>query len=408
MRIRDGSGAEPAAQSAGTQLALAHEPRSQTRTNRADLMKRVFEITVLICPHCGGPRRLMAFPTDGLVVRGTWRRSGHAPGFPCNERFGRPVYSAGSHPPAPDIPLPMKIRLVALLMLAALAGACRSGAQSAPVPAPEQPAAAMRLERIEAVDTEYHSAVNDYSAAIHAAVGDKPEPTREDFEKAFASVKAPDYAVYTQRAQALLDEDATDLAALRTIRWMLENGRQPESAAKMFELLEKHHLARPEMGEMCPLLAQQGRGVLEKLVAGSPHAEVRGRALMSLAESLKNDAEMVEMLQAAKPEDAEGLKQYLGAERYQALQHFDAAQNQKQIEQIYERTVKEYSDVAVDPGTKRATTLGKQAAAALFAMRNLSVGNTAPEIEGVDMDDVAFKLSDYRGKVVLLDFWGNW
>lgn len=36
------------------------------------------------------------------------------------------------------------------------------------------------------------------------------------------------------------------------------------------------------------------------------------------------------------------------------------------------------------------------------------VGSEAPEIEGVDLDGVEFKLSDYRGKVVMLDFWGNW
>ncbi len=36
------------------------------------------------------------------------------------------------------------------------------------------------------------------------------------------------------------------------------------------------------------------------------------------------------------------------------------------------------------------------------------VGQPAPEIEGEDVDGVAFKLSDYRGKVVMLDFWGNW
>jgi peroxiredoxin len=41
-------------------------------------------------------------------------------------------------------------------------------------------------------------------------------------------------------------------------------------------------------------------------------------------------------------------------------------------------------------------------------MRNLAVGKPAPQIEGVDLDSVAFKLSDYQGKVVLLDFWGNW
>lgn len=32
----------------------------------------------------------------------------------------------------------------------------------------------------------------------------------------------------------------------------------------------------------------------------------------------------------------------------------------------------------------------------------------APEITGVDVDGKEFKLSDYRGKVVVLDFWGFW
>jgi len=44
----------------------------------------------------------------------------------------------------------------------------------------------------------------------------------------------------------------------------------------------------------------------------------------------------------------------------------------------------------------------------LFAVQHLKVGKVAPEIEGADLDGVAFKLSDYRGKVVVLDFWGDW
>jgi thiol-disulfide isomerase/thioredoxin len=41
-------------------------------------------------------------------------------------------------------------------------------------------------------------------------------------------------------------------------------------------------------------------------------------------------------------------------------------------------------------------------------MRYLAVGCIAPEIEGKDAENVPFKLSDYRGKVVVLTFSGNW
>jgi hypothetical protein len=37
-----------------------------------------------------------------------------------------------------------------------------------------------------------------------------------------------------------------------------------------------------------------------------------------------------------------------------------------------------------------------------------NVGQLAREIEAEDIDGVKFKLSDYRGKVVVLDFWGHW
>ena len=37
-----------------------------------------------------------------------------------------------------------------------------------------------------------------------------------------------------------------------------------------------------------------------------------------------------------------------------------------------------------------------------------AIGTPAPEIDGEDADGIRFKLSDYRGKVVMLDFWGHW
>ena len=39
---------------------------------------------------------------------------------------------------------------------------------------------------------------------------------------------------------------------------------------------------------------------------------------------------------------------------------------------------------------------------------NIAVGRQAPDFEAQDVDGTKFKLSDYRGKVVVLDFWGFW
>ena len=44
----------------------------------------------------------------------------------------------------------------------------------------------------------------------------------------------------------------------------------------------------------------------------------------------------------------------------------------------------------------------------IFEIVNLAVGKPAPEIDGEDLAGVSFKLSDYLGKVVMLDFWGDW
>jgi thiol-disulfide isomerase/thioredoxin len=44
----------------------------------------------------------------------------------------------------------------------------------------------------------------------------------------------------------------------------------------------------------------------------------------------------------------------------------------------------------------------------LFEIRNLVIGQAAPEAESNDLDGKAVKLSDHKGKVVVLDFWATW
>lgn len=55
-----------------------------------------------------------------------------------------------------------------------------------------------------------------------------------------------------------------------------------------------------------------------------------------------------------------------------------------------------------------APKLLAQVKSKVFVIEKLSIGCVAPDIEGTDQDDKSFKLSDYRGQVVLLDFWGMW
>ena len=63
----------------------------------------------------------------------------------------------------------------------------------------------------------------------------------------------------------------------------------------------------------------------------------------------------------------------------------------------------QYADFEID-GQK----LSDLAHGTLFELRNLGLGMVVPEIEGEDIDGKKFNLSEYRGKVVVLDFWGNW
>jgi len=50
----------------------------------------------------------------------------------------------------------------------------------------------------------------------------------------------------------------------------------------------------------------------------------------------------------------------------------------------------------------------EQARKELEEMKVYGLGKPAPEISAEDLDGKGFKLSNYKGKVVLLDFWGNW
>jgi thiol-disulfide isomerase/thioredoxin len=76
----------------------------------------------------------------------------------------------------------------------------------------------------------------------------------------------------------------------------------------------------------------------------------------------------------------------------------------KDAEALLQMVIEKYAELP----SGRQGTLGQRASVALHELQRLAVGKVAPEIEGEDSDGKRFKLSDYRGKVVVLDFWGHW
>jgi hypothetical protein len=56
---------------------------------------------------------------------------------------------------------------------------------------------------------------------------------------------------------------------------------------------------------------------------------------------------------------------------------------------------------------RASQTIGEFARTRLNRLRVLAPGKPAAEIDGEDTDVKRFKLSEYRGKVVLLVFWAS-
>jgi peroxiredoxin len=100
----------------------------------------------------------------------------------------------------------------------------------------------------------------------------------------------------------------------------------------------------------------------------------------------------------------------------------DDEDNAEEVERLLAAVIEEYPNVptvdfehtgpariflktAPSPATK---TYADRARAMLFEINHIVPGKPAPEIEGTDADGKVFRLSDYRGKVVLLTFSANW
>jgi hypothetical protein len=168
---------------------------------------------------------------------------------------------------------------------------------------------------------------------------------------------------------SVVEADAKDDAAFRALEWLVRS--DPEGYARAKQALLASFVQDARMSRLVSVLGRgdDGPATLQRLAEQSPHRDVRGLALYEQAVAGKGE---------------EG---------------FDEAKAVALLEAV----AKDYGDVK-----RGRRTLGDYAKGDLREIQVLAVGKPAPEIEGEDLGGAPFRLSDYRGKVVMLDFWGDW
>lgn len=181
------------------------------------------------------------------------------------------------------------------------------------------------------------------------------------------------------------------------LEWFVLRGQAYDKRYResVMGLLVAHYAASPKVGKMVLALGRYG----------PPDGSEEGKPA---AEFLKAVWE--------KNQDKAVRGQVAIAKAWQAKGKYDAAEYRQQkeadelavaAEKAFEGVTKEFGEVKL-AGRDEKQTLADASKVELFELRNLRVGKTAPDIEGDDLSGVKFKLSDYKGKVVVLDFWGDW
>jgi hypothetical protein len=191
------------------------------------------------------------------------------------------------------------------------------------------------------------------------------EKAKTDAER--EKLKYPDQRKYGEQMLALAEKDPKDPAAVDALIWAVQQAYYDENVGpKALAAIKKDHITSDKLDQICGRLvygrnSEDREALLNDILRKNPHDEVKASASLALGQ----------IVARSNPEEAE----------------------------------KHFNDVIDKYGTKDQKQSAK---GELFEMHNLAIGKVAPEIEGQDVDGKKFKLSDYRGKVVVLDFWGDW
>jgi len=176
--------------------------------------------------------------------------------------------------------------------------------------------------------------------------------------------------------------EGSDKQADEIIGWWWHGGRGKRDAAVMTDLLIDSHIKSPIMEKYAPrigwsLESSKAEAALKKLIEANEIGSVKAASMYSLTTVL------AKKIETAEAETATRLK--------------------AEITSLESQLKTKYATMTDLTGVTYADRINGSE----FA-KQLAIGKPVPDIEGSDLKGVEFKLSDYKGKVTLISFWGHW
>ncbi len=236
-----------------------------------------------------------------------------------------------------------------------------------------QEAASPLASEIRSIIDEYENSVRANTMKIIAATSEA--------EKDKYRGTIPSAAPYATKMMKLVQSNLDQPDVVKAVSWLVTGASSFPEGQEALKMLGTTFANRKGIAEAVKQLEYHGlpaEPVLKAVIEKNTNREEKAAALFSLgAIHFKNF-------------DASADRVSGEASKGKALECF---------RELYAA----YEDVSIQ-GFK----LSDFAAKMLFEMTSLQVGCEAPEIEGKDAEGVSFKLSDYRGKYVIVIFWGGW
>jgi hypothetical protein len=299
-----------------------------------------------------------------------------------------------------------------LLMVAQGLSAVAAAAQDGPRNVVGTPA-----QQMQALKKQYA----DECAAIDKAKTHARSPIDRRDEPAAPNLKAfCDLMIKIAKDHPSNPERCSGLA------WVTDMGSE-EQVAEAARLLIRDHLTDPNIGEFCIQALHPGTAssvpteALQTIVTKNHFATARAVAAYALANRLLETAEKGRIARELDPIKQRRYAQWFSdPAAANSLKKIDSMTLEREACMMLDRILSDPKASAARlsfPETDGAlphevdglpNTVGGWAAHTLFEFNHLKKGKPVPDIIGEDIQGRRMKLSDYRGKVVILQFGESW